>query len=1434
MLREPVFEPIEQAADEDDPEGLLGTAAGRLLEGAAHSGAMVALYPDAATAAELAISDGEDADELHLTLAFLGEAEKLNLTRALQVVAEWAAACPPSLSGEISGVGQFATGPVTYLSVDLPDLPPLRERLVDGFDAAGVPPKRDHGFTPHITLDYARRRPKMDRPIPIRFDRATLAWAGSQFSFPLGVRSAVPLQEARMLLEGKWDASLHPRWPKGTPRAGEFMRVGQRFIGSDGKEWQIAHIAGGKVIANRAEGKYAETETGVFHPEKVKGGKSPLEGGEETHVIADVKKEAAPRKVQGGKGKGATVPIVDPYVDGSSHDASLPVPAGSKVSAEEWKRFGKIDQEHYAELMQRFGKYSPGKAKSMIDEAYKDYEAEIQAIVKNAYSAQYGSSSGFTLSLTGVFKAITGQDKKELAKLDAQRQRALELQGRHKDVIAWDLYNRTRSPDVAVFHKSNDPPSYWQEFIQGNRPVMSGLSQSFNFGANFGFGSNTLATPLAIRHVLMSSYSAQPIPGQTHFAGELEISVAEQLKIDNRSITFSLHDITANQKKWLMGVTKAPTGGDTVERFKEALQSGEMLPTPPAPPDIQMQGEGQKLWIDPPPEAADYIERFADKLPAQQGSPLDPGKLDKKGPWAFKDAGGLPKATVAKESEYKPGDYMLGLKGTLYIVVEDPGDPTGFGLRYVKIENGKFSGESYNFEGGGGNQYFKLSAHYELPDPHKEAKASDLFDPHAWVNGEKEKFVGKLEPGDKFKVNGSPYEVKAQLSGAQTQITDLTSGKVGTINTDYKTHVLVPKEGYVPEAPEGEKLAPAKGMTLAYDGTKHVVTTILKDGTVKAKPTGGGKTVAIAADDPELDNLYDPTAHKIGAKIKAGDLAVGQLFHGGRGSTQRPYVITGAEGNKVTWRSLDTGEEGIFTKAKQVRLLDDAEAPEPEAEQPSVEPISHDQLKPGDSTTISNLKAGDFFSVDGEVFNVVWEPPTLEDNAGVAKVMPSGEIGAGSSEGAYPDKLVTYTGTAPPLPATDMPEGGFPDLVAEGGFDPYKSKYGSGGKYTHDKLGEMVPGTIFRDKGGKLWKIKEADHAVIVTDGNVLYTADASLRGRVVQAEFVDTTGPVKGPHADPQEVAAAEGLAPNSKGLTMADLPAGATVLVNGEVQVVKAPAEPGDEVSALAASTELADGGENLLGPAIIPDQIKLPPKVKSLGALKEGDTFAGADGKQHIVVAKSVDGDVVVKTPGGQLWKLPPSTPRDAVDAGVDGGLAAPPKPAPPPGDLKVADLEDGAVFMGAGGELNTVVAKTVDGGIVVMKGDKPGGEMTTLPGTAVIKASQVDVEAEGGVAGIPSEGEWSEAVQQALGEAGVTMEEVPVASGIEGYKSKWGSGGKYQHYMLSELEPGAVFVDKQGNSYTVVGGGPKGSILVLGSASGLLSLAPAGLRAKRLES
>src|SRR5687768_15499926 len=61
------------------------------------------------------------------------------------------------------------------------------------------------------------------------------------------------------LLKKKYDPALHPRWPKGTARAGQFMKKGQWFE-ADGKTWQVINASGGHIEAVEASGEAEKVE----------------------------------------------------------------------------------------------------------------------------------------------------------------------------------------------------------------------------------------------------------------------------------------------------------------------------------------------------------------------------------------------------------------------------------------------------------------------------------------------------------------------------------------------------------------------------------------------------------------------------------------------------------------------------------------------------------------------------------------------------------------------------------------------------------------------------------------------------------------------------------------------------------------------------------------------------------------------------------------------------------------------------------------------------------------------------------------------------------------------------------------------------------------------------------------------------------------------
>jgi hypothetical protein len=118
--------------------------------------AMIAVYPALSEAEAIALDDGQDAEGMHVTLVFLGDADSFDADVAREAVADVAAA-HPVLSGTVGGLGMFAPGPDGAPLIALPDvdgLTALREAVVQALAARGIVSPSEHGFLPHMTIDY--------------------------------------------------------------------------------------------------------------------------------------------------------------------------------------------------------------------------------------------------------------------------------------------------------------------------------------------------------------------------------------------------------------------------------------------------------------------------------------------------------------------------------------------------------------------------------------------------------------------------------------------------------------------------------------------------------------------------------------------------------------------------------------------------------------------------------------------------------------------------------------------------------------------------------------------------------------------------------------------------------------------------------------------------------------------------------------------------------------------------------------------------------------------------------------------------------------------------------------------------------------------------------------------------------------------------------
>lgn len=176
------------------------SAAAVVLEAKAaepRKGVMVALFPPPEVAKKIAHPGGSPAEDLHVTLAYLGEAKDLGVEpeELVEVIRAATEGAGP-LSGQIGGIGRFpdtGEGTPTWAPVDVPGLAELRTRILDALADSPVGDKirRDHGFTPHLTLGYDLDDVGDIEPTPVQFGEVYLVVGDDRYPIPLGPRTPV-------------------------------------------------------------------------------------------------------------------------------------------------------------------------------------------------------------------------------------------------------------------------------------------------------------------------------------------------------------------------------------------------------------------------------------------------------------------------------------------------------------------------------------------------------------------------------------------------------------------------------------------------------------------------------------------------------------------------------------------------------------------------------------------------------------------------------------------------------------------------------------------------------------------------------------------------------------------------------------------------------------------------------------------------------------------------------------------------------------------------------------------------------------------------------------------------------------------------------------------------------------------------------------------
>lgn len=175
------------------PEVAAGMVA--LAAGGTSKGAIVCLVPPASLARDLALPDGEAAEDLHVTLVHLGDAEALDESARLLILTateHFGMRLGPVI-GTFNGVARFSAPDGTdaaVLTLDAPGLGAIRERIAGALDTLGFAVSAEHGFLPHLTRAYVARGEPLPggdaiEPVAVTFDTIALWLGGERVAFPL-------------------------------------------------------------------------------------------------------------------------------------------------------------------------------------------------------------------------------------------------------------------------------------------------------------------------------------------------------------------------------------------------------------------------------------------------------------------------------------------------------------------------------------------------------------------------------------------------------------------------------------------------------------------------------------------------------------------------------------------------------------------------------------------------------------------------------------------------------------------------------------------------------------------------------------------------------------------------------------------------------------------------------------------------------------------------------------------------------------------------------------------------------------------------------------------------------------------------------------------------------------------------------------------------
>jgi 2'-5' RNA ligase len=213
-----------------------------------HSGAMVALIPTVEDSRRLAVAGGEAADQLHVTLFYLGKADDLDARTRQQIINVVSEAVDglPRVDGNAFALSVFnpqGDEPCIVLGLGGPDFDVAHDLVDEALDRFEDLPEQHDPYVPHLTLRYTSDLSGLaalaDRTGPVVFDRVRIAFGGQNIDIPLAEEPVDDDDDPELVAAAAGNEdNLRNYWVYGKGRAkwrrwSELYRRIKKFVGAE-------------------------------------------------------------------------------------------------------------------------------------------------------------------------------------------------------------------------------------------------------------------------------------------------------------------------------------------------------------------------------------------------------------------------------------------------------------------------------------------------------------------------------------------------------------------------------------------------------------------------------------------------------------------------------------------------------------------------------------------------------------------------------------------------------------------------------------------------------------------------------------------------------------------------------------------------------------------------------------------------------------------------------------------------------------------------------------------------------------------------------------------------------------------------------------------------------------------------------------------------